>query len=133
MKHPFKGMGLFNEVEASLNVVVDGIEKSFPFADINRDIRDFFKAELLDDGQPFEACDNNKRRCVEEYDRLNNANLLNRRIKSCILKGIGYAELSVMAVDLINRYCIHHTSLTMHSTSIHRGESPKSFSGESIA
>jgi hypothetical protein len=32
---------------------------------------------LLDDGQPFEACDNNKRRRVEEHDRLNNANLLN--------------------------------------------------------
>ena len=77
MKHPFDGMGLFDKVEASLNIVVDGKEKSFPFTDINRDIRDFFKAELLDDGQPFEACDNNKRRRVEEHDRLNNANLLN--------------------------------------------------------
>jgi len=108
VKHSFEGMCLFNEVEASLNIVVDGIEKGFPFADINRDIRDFFKAKMLDDGQPFEACDNNKRRCVEEHDRLNNANLLNRRIKSCIVQGIGYAESSIADIDMIDRCFIHH-------------------------
>jgi len=108
MKHPFEGMGFFDEVETSLNIVVDGKEEGFPFTDINRDIRDFLKAQLLGDGQSFEACDNNKRRRVEEQDRLNNANLVNRRIKGCIFKRIGYAESSIADIDMIDWYFIHH-------------------------